>query len=85
VNDYDPLCDYLKKQALPEFVLSFEKIEEIIGARCRARPTARSWWETLRSPARKDAAARGLPRRRLYRDEARRRQERAVQADEVVI
>src|SRR6266851_6895326 len=34
-------------------------------------------------PARKDAAARGLSRRRLYRDPARRRQECAVQADEV--
>jgi len=32
VNDYDPLRDYLKKQTLPEFVLSFEKIEEIIDA-----------------------------------------------------
>ena len=32
VNDYDPLRDYLKKQTLPEFVLSFEQIEEIIDA-----------------------------------------------------
>ena len=30
MNDYDPLRDYLKQQTLPEFVLSFEKIEEII-------------------------------------------------------
>ena len=30
VNDYDPLRDYLKNQTLPEFVLSFEQIEEII-------------------------------------------------------
>ncbi len=30
VNDYDALRDYLKKQTLPEFVLSFERIEEII-------------------------------------------------------
>src|SRR5882672_7843342 len=34
-------------------------------------------------PAGKDAAARGLSRRRLYRDPARRREECAVQADEV--
>jgi len=41
-------------------VLSFEQIEEIIDAACRARPP-RVVWETL--PARrKDAAARGLPR-----------------------
>jgi hypothetical protein len=26
VNDYDLLRDYLKKQKLPEFVLSFEQI-----------------------------------------------------------
>jgi hypothetical protein len=32
VNDYDALRDYLKKQKLPEFVLSFEQIEEIIDA-----------------------------------------------------
>ena len=32
MNDYDPLRDYLKQQTLPEFVLSFEKIEEIIFA-----------------------------------------------------
>ena len=32
MNDYDPLRDYLKTQKLPEFVLSFEAIEDIIGA-----------------------------------------------------
>ena len=32
MNDYDLLRDYLKKQKLPEFVLSFEQIEEIIDA-----------------------------------------------------
>jgi len=30
VNDYDALRDYLKQQKLPEFVLGFEQIEEII-------------------------------------------------------
>ena len=34
-------------------------------------------------PAGEDAAARGLPRRRLHRDATGRREERAVQADEV--
>ena len=48
MNDYDALRDYLKKQKLPEFVLSFEQIEEIIDAAHRA-----SWWETLRSPQEK--------------------------------
>ena len=45
MNDYDLLRDYLKKQKLPEFVLSFEQIEEIIDAA--------SWWETERSPQEK--------------------------------
>jgi hypothetical protein len=53
MSDYDALRDYLTKQKLPEFVLSFETIEEIIG---RALPRAAqraSWWETLRSPQEK--------------------------------
>jgi hypothetical protein len=29
---YDALRDYLKKQTLPEFVLTFEQIEAIIDA-----------------------------------------------------
>jgi hypothetical protein len=49
VNDYDALRDYLKKQKLPEFVLSFEQIEEIIDAALHRA----SWWETLRSPQEK--------------------------------
>ena len=32
VNDYDALRDYLKKQTLPELVLTFEEIEAIIDA-----------------------------------------------------
>ena len=59
VNDYDSLRDYLKKQKLAEFVLSFEDLAQ---------------------PAGKDAAARGLPGRRLHRDAAGRWQEREVQA-----
>ena len=50
MNDYDPLRDYLKKQSLPEFVLSFEQI--IDAALPRAAQRA-SWWETLRSPQEK--------------------------------
>ena len=53
VNDYDALRDYLSKQSLPEFVLSFEKIEEIVnGALPRAAQRA-SWWDSLRSPQEK--------------------------------
>jgi hypothetical protein len=50
VNDYDALRDYLKKQTSPEFVLSFEQIEELIGAALPRAAQRASWWETLRSP-----------------------------------
>jgi hypothetical protein len=50
VNDYDALRDYLKQQNLPEFVLSFEQIEEIIDGRLPRAAHRASWWETLRSP-----------------------------------
>jgi hypothetical protein len=53
VNDYDALRDYLKKQALPEFVLTFERIEEIIDAALPRAAQRASWWETLRSPQEK--------------------------------
>lgn len=53
MNDYDALRDYLKKQKLPEFVLSFEQIEEIIDAALPRAAQRASWWETLRSPQEK--------------------------------
>lgn len=53
MNDYDPLRDYLKKQTLPEFVLSFEQIEEIIDAALPRAAHRASWWETERSPQEK--------------------------------
>jgi hypothetical protein len=53
VNDYDPLRDYLKTQTAAEFVLSFEKIEEILDAALPRAAQRASWWETLRSPQEK--------------------------------
>jgi hypothetical protein len=53
VNDYDRLRDHLKKQQLPEFVLSFEQIEQIIDAALPRAAQRASWWETLRSPQEK--------------------------------
>lgn len=53
MNDYDPLRDYLKKQTLPELVLTFDQIEEIIGAPLPRAAQRASWWETLRSPQEK--------------------------------
>jgi hypothetical protein len=53
VNDYDALRDYLKKQSLPEFVLRFEQIEEIIDAALPRAAQRASWWDSLRSPQEK--------------------------------
>jgi hypothetical protein len=53
VNDYDALRDYLKKQSLPELVLSMEKIEEIIGGALPRASHRASWWDSLRSPQEK--------------------------------
>ena len=53
MNDYDRLRDYLRQQKLPEFVLSFEQIEEIIEAALPRASHRASWWETLRSPQEK--------------------------------
>src|SRR6202023_2744196 len=53
VNEYDALRAYLKGQKLPEFVLSFEQIEQIIDAALPRAAQRASWWETLRSPQEK--------------------------------
>jgi hypothetical protein len=53
VNDYDALSDYLKTHKLAEFVLSFDQIEEIIGAALPRAAQRASWWETERSPQEK--------------------------------
>ena len=50
MTDYDLLRDYLKKQKLPEFVLSFEQIEEIIDAALPRAAQRASWWDTTRAP-----------------------------------
>ena len=50
MSDYYALRDYLKQQKLPEFVLSFAAIEEILDASLPRAAQRASWWETLRSP-----------------------------------
>lgn len=50
MNDYDALRDYLLGQKQMEFVLSFEQIEEIIGAALPRAANRASWWDSLRSP-----------------------------------
>jgi hypothetical protein len=53
MNDYDALRDYLKQQKLSELVLSFEQIEEMIGAALPRAAQRASWWDSLRSPQQK--------------------------------
>ncbi|MGC2085490.1 MAG: hypothetical protein WA702_19270 [Bradyrhizobium sp.] len=53
MNDYDALRDYLKQQTAIELVLSFEAIEEIIGASLPRAAHRASWWDSLRSPQEK--------------------------------
>jgi hypothetical protein len=50
VNDYDALREYLRNQTQPEFVLSFETIEEIIGGALPRAANRASWWDSFRSP-----------------------------------
>lgn len=53
MHDYDALRDYLKRQTLNELMLSFEAIEEIIGASLPRAAQRASWWDSLRSPQEK--------------------------------
>ena len=53
MHDYDALRDYLKRQTVLELVLSFEAIEEIIGASLPRAAQRASWWDSLRSPQEK--------------------------------
>jgi hypothetical protein len=50
VNDYSALRDYLKRQTLPEFTLSFDEIETIIDAALPRAAQRASWWDTMRAP-----------------------------------
>ena len=51
MQDYDALRDYLlKQQGRPELVLSFDEIEEIVGASLPRAAQRASWWDSLRSP-----------------------------------
>ncbi|MBV9562369.1 MAG: hypothetical protein JOY90_18280 [Bradyrhizobium sp.] len=50
MSDYDALRDHLMRARQTELVLSFDQIEEIIGAALPRAAQRASWWETLRSP-----------------------------------
>ncbi|MGJ4944132.1 DUF7662 domain-containing protein [Bradyrhizobium sp. HKCCYLS1011] len=53
MNEYDALRDFLKQQTRPELMLSFDQIEEIIGASLPRAAQRASWWDSLRSPQEK--------------------------------
>ena len=57
-----PLRDYLKKQKLPEFVLTFEQIEEIIDAALPRAAHRASWWETCAARRRRCRSAKPASR-----------------------
>ena len=44
MNKYDPLRDYLKRQARHELVLSFEQIEELLGFPLPRSAQRAEWW-----------------------------------------
>jgi hypothetical protein len=50
LEDYDPLRDYLLKQHVPEFTLTFEAIEDILGFALPRASQRASWWEKERNP-----------------------------------
>ena len=50
LNDYDALREYLTRHKQSEFVLTFDEVEEIIGAALPRAAQRASWWETNRSP-----------------------------------
>lgn len=50
MSNYDELRAYLTKQGLPELVLTFEEVEDIIGGPLPRAAQRASWWDSLRSP-----------------------------------
>ena len=50
MDSYDPLRDYLSQQHLPEFIMSFEAIEDILGFALPRASQRASWWEKERNP-----------------------------------
>ena len=53
MNDYEGLRDYLARQSVPELVLGFDEIEEIVGHALPRAAHRASWWDSLRSPQEK--------------------------------
>ena len=44
-NKYEPLYDYLLKEARADFVLTFEEIEEILGFALPRSAHRAEWWD----------------------------------------
>jgi hypothetical protein len=45
---YDPLRDYLMRQKLREFILTFDEIENIISAGLPRNAATPQWWANIR-------------------------------------
>ena len=45
---YDPLRDYLMRQTLREFTLTFREIEDIIGDRLPTNSSTPQWWANIK-------------------------------------
>lgn len=50
MTSFDPLRDYLLKQSLTEFILTFDQIEDILGFALPRASQRASWWEKERNP-----------------------------------
>lgn len=53
MTDYGALRDFLSKQTVDEFTLSFAQIEDIVGVALPRAAQRASWWDSLRSPQEK--------------------------------
>lgn len=50
MNDFEPLREYLSQQTATELVLTFDRIEEILGFALPRASQRASWWEKERNP-----------------------------------
>ena len=50
LGDYDPRRESLSRQHVPELVLTFEAIEDMLGFALPRASQRASWWEKERNP-----------------------------------
>ncbi|WP_293481581.1 hypothetical protein, partial [Phenylobacterium sp.] len=47
MGKYDPLSGHLRRQALPEFEMSFSEIERVLGAMLPKSADRPQWWANV--------------------------------------